>query len=89
MGMLYGIDTETINTRMVQLARELHIIPFLKRMVEDISPGIVKKGMVIRAMIHDPDILIMDDPTAFMDAESYRHTWDLLLGFGVKKQFYM
>ena len=79
MGMLYGIDTETINTRMVQLARELHIIPFLKRMVEDISPGIVKKGMVIRAMIHDPDILIMDDPTAFMDAESYRHTWDLLL----------
>ena len=42
MGMLYGIDTETINTRMVQLARELHIIPFLKRMVEDISPGIVK-----------------------------------------------
>ena len=79
MGLLYGLDIETVNTRMVQLARELHIIPFLKRMVGDVSLGIIKKGMVIRALIHDPDILIMDDPTAFMDAESYRHTWDLLL----------
>jgi len=79
MGMLYGIEIETLNTRMVQLARELHIIPYLKRMVQLISPGIVKKGMIIRALIHDPEILIMDDPTAFMDAESYRHCWDLLL----------
>ena len=48
-------------------------------MVQNISPGIIKKGMVLRSLIHDPDILIMDEPTAFMDAESYRHTWDLLL----------
>ena len=79
MGKLYGVDTETVNTRMVQLARELHIIPYLKRMAGELSPGIVKKGMLLRALIHDPEILIMDDPTAFMDAESYRHTWDLLL----------
>ena len=79
MGKLYGLDTETVNTRMVQLARELHIIPYLKRMAGELSPGIVKKGMLLRALIHDPEILIMDDPTAFMDAESYRHTWDLLL----------
>ncbi|MBT3675105.1 MAG: ABC transporter ATP-binding protein [Candidatus Marinimicrobia bacterium] len=90
MGMLYSIDVETVNTRMVQLARELHIIPYLKRMVQDISPGIVKKGMVLRALIHDPEILIMDEPTAFMDAESYRHTWDLLLRFkGVKTIVYV
>jgi ABC-2 type transport system ATP-binding protein len=85
MGMLYGIEIETMNTRMVQLARELHIIPYLKRMVQQISPGIVKKGMIVRALIHDPEILIMDDPTAFMDAESYRHCWDLLLRFRGEK----
>ena len=79
MGKLYSVDTKTVNTRMVQLARELHIIPYLKRMAGELSPGIVKKGMLLRALIHDPEILIMDDPTAFMDAESYRHTWDLLL----------
>jgi ABC-2 type transport system ATP-binding protein len=46
--------------------------------------------MVLRALIHDPEILIMDEPTAFMDAESYRHTWDLLLRFkGVKTIVYV
>ena len=85
MGLMYGVDTETVNTRMIQLARELHIIPHLKKMVPDISPGIVKKGMILRALVHDPDILILDEPTAFMDAESYRHTWDLLLRLKGKK----
>ena len=64
---------------MVQYARDLHIVPYLKKMVKDISPGIIRMGMIIRSLVHDPEIMILDDPTAFMDAESYRHTWDLLL----------
>ena len=76
---------ETINTRMVQLSRELHITTFLQKIVKDISPGIIKKGMIIRALIHNPDILILDDPTAFMDAESYRQTWDMLLRYKKEK----
>ncbi len=85
MGMMYQVDIEIVNTRMVQLARELDINPYLNSMVQNISPGIIKKGMILRALIHDPDILIMDEPTAFMDAESYRHTWDLLLRLKGKK----
>ena len=85
IGMLYGVNTEILNTRMIQLSRELHITTHLKKMVKDISPGNIKKGMIIRALIHDPNILILDDPTAFMDAESYRHTWDLLLNYRREK----
>ena len=85
IGMLYGVNTEMLNTRMIQLSRELHITSHLKKMVKDISPGNIKKGMIIRALIHDPDIVILDDPTAFMDAESYRHTWDLLLNYRREK----
>ena len=85
IGMLYGVNTEMLNTRMIQLSRELHMTTHLKKMVKDISPGNIKKGMIIRALIHDPDIVILDDPTAFMDAESYRHTWDLLLNYRREK----
>ena len=85
MGMMYQVDIEIVNTRMVQLARELDINPYLKSMVQNISPGIIKKGMILRALIHEPNILILDEPTAFMDAESYRHTWDLLLRLKGKK----
>ena len=41
IGMLYRESMETINTRMVQLSRELHITTFLQKMVKDISPGTV------------------------------------------------
>ena len=78
-GLLYSKSLETINTRMVQYARDLHIVPYLNKMVKDISPGIVRMGMIVKSLVHDPEILILDDPTAFMDAESYRYTWDLLL----------
>ena len=84
-GLLHSVSLETINTRMVQFSRDLHIVPYLGKMVKDISPGIIRMGMIVRSLVHDPDILIMDDPTAFMDAESYRHTWDLLLRLKGKK----
>ena len=67
IGMLYGESTETINTRMIQLSRELHITTYLKKMVKDISPGIIKKGMIIRALIHDPEMVLLDEPASGLD----------------------
>ena len=55
-GMLYDIDTETINTRLTQYARELHLTRYLKKLVKNISPGITRKGIIIRSLIHDPEI---------------------------------
>ena len=37
-----------------------------------------KKTMLVRELVHDPDVLILDEPTGYMDAESIRETWDLL-----------
>ena len=41
--------------------------------------------MIVRALVHDPTILILDEPTAFMDAQSSRQTWDLLKGLRREK----
>ena len=43
-----------------------------------VSYGIQKRAMLVRALMHDPEILILDEPTGFMDAPSVRLTWDLL-----------
>jgi len=51
---------------------------FLYMMAGNVPQGIQKKAMVIRALAHDPTILIMDEPTAFMDAPSRRLLWDLM-----------
>jgi ABC-type multidrug transport system ATPase subunit len=34
--------------------------------------------MLIRELVHDPEVLILDEPTGYMDAESNRITWNLL-----------
>mgnify|MGYP005632452351 FL=1 len=44
----------------------------------NVSHGIQKKTMLIRELVHDPDVLVLDEPTGYMDAESIRLTWDLL-----------
>ena len=43
-----------------------------------VSGGVQKKAMLVRSLVHDPEILILDEPTGYMDAESIRLTWDLL-----------
>ncbi len=78
MGYLYGLKDEVISNRILSYAGELSLVDYLHRSVKDISPGINKKGLLLRALVHDPDILLLDDPTAFMDAESYRETWHVL-----------
>ena len=44
-----------------------------------------KKAMIVRELVHDPSILIIDEPTAFMDAPSTRQTWDLLRSLSGEK----
>ena len=45
--------------------------------------------MLVRALIHDPEILVLDEPTGFMDAPSSRLTWDLLKKLRVKNRLFM
>lgn len=77
-GLLYGLDEALITQRIIHYAQRLHLSEDLTRMVRDLSNGIVKEGMLIRGLIHDPQVLIIDEPTTFMDAESSRLAWELL-----------
>ena len=60
------------------ISDSLKIVPFLDELASKVSQGIQKKAMLVRSLIHDPKVLILDEPTGFMDAESIRLTWELL-----------
>ena len=75
---LYSVESETYKERINQYSSALNLKPYLDQYAFRVSGGIQKKAMLIRALIHDPDILILDEPTGYMDAESIRLTWDLL-----------
>ncbi len=78
IGFLYGMSDELISKRIKKLNTTLDMDDFMDIPAGELSPGLQKKAMVLRGLIHDPSICILDEPTAFMDATSNRQTWDLL-----------
>jgi ABC-2 type transport system ATP-binding protein len=75
---LYGIDPVKSTEKIHDYSALLNLNKSLNEFSYRVSGGEQKKTMLIRALIHNPDVLIMDEPTAFMDAESIRLTWDLI-----------
>ena len=78
---LYGVNTKNYNSRLKSFSKKLAIEEFLDQVTSKVSYGIQKRAMLVRALIHDPEILVLDEPTGFMDAPSSRLTWDLLKQF--------
>ena len=77
-GHLFGINDQTIQSRLSTYAKKLDLELYLDELASQVSQGIQKRAMIIRGLIHDPDILILDEPTGFMDSASIRKTWDLI-----------
>lgn len=77
-GLLYGVTEQQMNSRIKKFAGALNMASYLGKFAMNVSHGIQKKTMLIRELVHDPDVLVMDEPTGYMDAESIRLTWDLL-----------
>tara|TARA_B100000214_G_scaffold98884_1_gene68859 strand:- start:113 stop:1039 length:927 start_codon:yes stop_codon:yes gene_type:complete len=75
---LYKIDKTLYQKRLKDYSLLLGLSPYLSFYSYKVSGCIQKKAMIVRSLIHNPDILILDEPTGYMDAESVRLTWDLL-----------
>jgi|TARA_B100001250_G_scaffold105945_2_gene89360 ABC-2 type transport system ATP-binding protein len=75
---LYSVEKSVFEQRLKKYSDALNLNAYLNQFAYRVSGGIQKKAMLVRALIHDPDILIMDEPTGYMDAESIRLTWDLI-----------
>jgi len=75
---LYSVDNKSYDKRIKKYSEALNLEPYLNQFAYRVSGGVQKKAMLVRALIHNPDILIIDEPTGYMDAESIRLTWDLI-----------
>ena len=82
---LYEVTKEECSKNLAYYTEALNLGEYLNQYVFKVSGGVQKKAMLVRGLIHDPDILILDEPTGFMDAESIRLTWDLLKELKGKK----
>ncbi len=75
---LYGITGEAFEARLQYVCGLLEISDLLKRTVGKLSGGQRRRIDIARALIHDPEILFLDEPTTGLDPQTRRLLWDVI-----------
>lgn len=77
-GRLFGQDADERRRRIDELLTATGLAPFAGRPAGKLSGGMKQKLGLCCALIHDPDLLILDEPTTGVDPLSRRQFWELV-----------
>ena len=77
-GRLFGLSRAERGRRIAELLESTGLEPFPDRPARKLSGGMRQKLGLCCALIHDPDLLILDEPTTGVDPLSRRQFWDLI-----------
>ena len=75
-GRLYGLHRHERSVRVAQVLRLVDIGSAIDRQNKTYSGGMKRRLDLAAALIHDPDILFLDEPTTGLDPESRAAVWD-------------
>jgi len=74
----YGIPRKKAQIRAEQLLKQLGLWDKRSDMARELSGGMKRRLMIARALVHEPQLLILDEPTAGVDIEIRRSMWVFL-----------
>ncbi len=77
-GRLFGHNAKERRERIDDLTKSTGLFPFLDRPAGKLSGGMKQKLGLCCALIHDPDLLILDEPTTGVDPLARSQFWDLI-----------
>lgn len=77
-GCLYGLKKGVRRKRIDELLKFVDLYDRSNELARNLSGGMKRKLMIARALMHEPEILLMDEPTVGLDAAVRRKMWDLM-----------
>jgi ABC-2 type transport system ATP-binding protein len=78
MGNLHGLQKNIIRERTTDLLDQADFAEAAKRKTKGYSGGMMRQLNLLMALIGDPDIVFLDEPTVGMDARARRRTWEYI-----------
>ncbi len=85
-GRLYGVPEEELKSRAVEILDMVELGPQKNNLVANLSGGLVRRTMLATALIHQPSLVILDEPTAGVDPALRIRFWEwfgVLSGKGI------
>ncbi|HEY3452655.1 MAG TPA: ABC transporter ATP-binding protein [Myxococcales bacterium] len=79
-GQLHGMAPAALASRVDGLSAQLDLGPFLDKRCAALSAGQRQRASIARAIVHDPAVYVLDEPTAALDPIAARSILDLVRG---------
>ena len=81
---LYGIDPFEIKTRILELLNRFDLLDFKDELIETYSHGMKQRLVMCSALVHDPKILIIDEPIVGLDPRGIKMVKELFKNYASK-----
>lgn len=78
VGRLKGIPAAELSKRVQEVSERCNVADVTKKLISKLSKGYRQRVGLAQAIIHNPDVLILDEPTAGLDPKQIHETRDLI-----------